>query len=128
MRSLYIIFQEKFDFNILNQLEGWNIVVDKEYLRKLYAYETIFLMENKKKNVRIFFSNRYGCYSSINILPINPVDKSIYEKSYDMYNNISSLEITNDIIYKLCIDINDIINIINKKNPGTIEAVCTMTP
>ncbi|MGP1563024.1 hypothetical protein [Filifactor alocis] len=128
MRGLYIISQEEFDFNILERLEGWTIVADKEHLRKLYAHETIFLIENKRKNVRIFFSKRYGCYSSINILPIIPGDENIYEQSYDMYNNKSLLKITDDIIYKLCIDINDIINIINKNTPGTIEAVCTMTP
>ena len=128
MRSIYIISDKEFDFNKLSQLKDWSIITNKNRIRELSGESTywVFILENKAKNVRIFFSKLYGCYHSGPVLPINLGSNDVYSESFDFYDK--PLNINDDIVYKLCNDINKLIEDINEKNTGSLEAVCTIRP
>ncbi|EHL17402.1 hypothetical protein HMPREF9630_00569 [Peptoanaerobacter stomatis] len=128
MRSIYIISDKEFDFNKLSKLKDWILITDEKIIRELTTVSKyfVFILENKKKNVRIFFSKSYGCYHSGPVLPINLGSNDIYSESFDFYDK--PLNINDDIVYKLCNDINKLIEDINEKNTGSLEAVCTIRP
>ena len=128
MRSIYIISDKEFDFNKLSKLKDWILITDEKIIRELTTVSKhfVFILENKKKNVRIFFSKMYGCYHSVNVLPINLGSNDIYSESYDFYNK--HVDINDDIVYKLCNDINKLIEDVNEENNGSLEAVCTIRP
>lgn len=89
-------------------------------------------IENIDKNVKVLFDDKMG-FHSVNVLPINPNVGDIYNKyedGYDMSEN-QKKDIKDDILYSLCILINNTINEYNeniKDSEDCINVLCGIIP
>lgn len=91
-------------------------------------------IENKDKNVQVFFSsnNEIG-FQSVNVLPIDSTIGDIYNKyedGYDMSENQKS-NLKDDILYSLCIQINKAMREYNENtedSENSINVLCGIVP
>lgn len=91
-------------------------------------------IENKDKNVQVFFSsnNEIG-FQSVNVLPIDSTIGDIYNKyedGYDMSENQKS-NLKDDILYSLCIQINKAMREYNENtedSENSINVLCGIIP
>ena len=91
-------------------------------------------IENKDKNVQVFFSsnNEIG-FQSVNVLPIDSTSGDIYNKyedGYDMSENQKS-NLKDDILYSLCIQINKAMREYNENtedSENSINVLCGIVP
>lgn len=90
-------------------------------------------IENKDRNVSVFFVNDKLGFHSVNVLPIDSTIGDIYNKyedGDDMSENQKS-NIKDDILYSLCIQINKTImkyNIKTDEDENNINVLCGIVP
>lgn len=126
-RSLIFTGKTEDIIKLLNMIPRWTY--KEEYLDGIKRK----YIEDKDRNVRVFFVNDERGFRSVNVLPIDSTSGDIYNKyedGYDMSDNQKS-NIKDDILYLLCIQIKKTIIEYNEKteeDENIIDVLCGIVP
>lgn len=126
-RTLIITGKTEDINRLLNMIPKW--ICKEEYIDGIKRK----YIENKDKNVSVYFVNDEMGFHSVNVLPIDSTIGDIfqkYEDGYDMSENQKS-NMKDDILYSLCIQIKKTVMEYNEKtedDENNINVLCGIVP